>query len=157
MDSDPPEPIYRKEDQLPRAIRLTFSYVGSRIELISAQQLTKLVPPSDPIQQAFERSGFRFELRGRDEEPLYRQVIGYPIQIDHEVFPEDPTGEIIREPVKDPKGVFSIVIPEISEARTVSLVGSSLENFRVYGEPDREVGRFSMSEVMRLATRAINE
>src|SRR3954468_9442737 len=139
MDGDPPESIYRKDNQLPRAIRLTFSYVGSRIELISAEQLTKLVPPSDPIRQVSERSGFWFELRGRDEEPIYRQVMRHPIQIDHEVFPEDPAGEIVREPVKDPKGVFSIVIPEISEARTVSLVGSSLENFRGYREPDREV------------------
>ena len=38
-----------ERDDDPRAIRLTFSYSGDRIELVDAQRLTMFVPPSDPI------------------------------------------------------------------------------------------------------------
>jgi len=153
MAGQPPDVIQEGDYEVPRAIRLTFSYVGSRIELISAEQLIMFVPPSDPMERGSERSGFWFELRGGNDEPLFRRIIAHPIETDREVFPENATDEIVREPVKDPKGVFSIVIPEISAARTLSFVGSPSESSRRHYEPAREIERFSISEVIRRATQ----
>ena len=139
-----------ERDDDPRAIRLTFSYSGDRIDLVDAQRLTMLVPPSDPIEPGTGESGFWLELRGAGEKPLFRQVMTHPIENDREVFPEDPRGEIVREPVREPRGAFSIVIPELTDARTVSFVGSPSEGSR-RRERAREIARFAMDEVIRRA------
>ncbi|HEY5705834.1 MAG TPA: hypothetical protein VIS96_09695 [Terrimicrobiaceae bacterium] len=130
----------------PRAIRLTFSYVGSQIELTDTQRLAMFVPPSDSLEAARDQSGFWVEVRDADEQLLFRQVMHHPIETTREVFPADPHGEIIRTPVADPRGVFSIVIPDLTKARILALVGSPSEADR-RSEAAREMARFDLTRI----------
>ena len=93
-----------------------------------------------------EQSGFWVEVRDADEQPLFRQLMHHPIETTREVFPADPHGEIIRMPVDDPRGVFSIVIPEIAGARILALIGSPSEAGR-RSEAAQEMARFDLTGI----------
>jgi hypothetical protein len=47
-----------------------------------------------------------------------------PIRHDAEVFSEDPERSVARIPVKEPRGAFTALVPELPEADHVALVGS---------------------------------
>ena len=145
MESPPEYPPSPAQDE-PRAIRLTFSYVGNQIELTDTQRLAMFVPPGDSLEPERERSGFWVEVRDADEQPLFRQLIHHPIETTREVFPVEPHGEIIQTPVADPRGVFSIIIPEIAGARTLALVGSSSGADR-RSEAAQEMARFDLTRI----------
>ena len=145
MDSSPRYPPSPAQNE-PRAIRLTFSYVGNRIELTATQRLAMFVPPGDSLEADRERSGFWVEVRNADERPLFRQILHHPIETTREVFPSDPQGEIIRTPVADPRGVFSIVIPEIAGARVLALIGSPSAADR-RGEAAQEIARVDLTQI----------
>ena len=130
----------------PRAIRLTFSYVGNQIELTDTQRLAMFVPPGDSLEPVRERSGFWVEIRDSSEQPLFRLFMHHPIETTREVFPADPHGEIIRTPVADPRGVFSIVIPEIAEARILAFVGSP-SGADPRTEAVHEIARFDLTKI----------
>src|SRR5688572_26896946 len=98
----PPEYLSSPAPDEPRAIRLTFAYVGNHIELTDTQRLAMFVPPGESLEGVRERSGFWVEVRDADEQPLFRQLMHHPIETTREVFPADPHGEIIRMPVDDP-------------------------------------------------------
>jgi hypothetical protein len=104
------------------------------------------VPPGDALEAGRERSGFWVEVRNADGQPLFRRLMHHPIETTREVFPADPYGEIIRTPVADPRGVFSIVIPEIAGARVLALVGSPSEAGR-RGEAAQELARFDLTRI----------
>jgi hypothetical protein len=130
----------------PKAIRLIFAYAGDRIELTDAQRLAMFVPPSDSLEPERERSGFWVEVRDANEQPLFRRLMHHPIETTREVFPADPHGEIIRTPVADRRGVFSVVIPELTAARSLALVGSPPEVNR-RGEAAYEMARFDLTRI----------
>jgi hypothetical protein len=137
QDTPPPEP---------RAIRLTFAYAGDRIELTDTQRLAMFVSPSDAFEPERDRSGFWVEVRDADEQPLFRRLMHHPIETTREVFPADLHGEIIRTPVADPRGVFSVVIPEIADARILAVVGSPPEAHR-RSEAAYEMARFDLTRI----------
>ena len=67
---------------------------------------------------------------------------------DYEVFPADPRGEIVRQPVHARAGAFSVVIPELHEARTLTFVASpSAVDTR--WEAATEGASFDMAAMMR--------
>ncbi len=107
------------------AIRLTFSYEGNRIGLISKLKIRKRLPHpvSNDIQKG-QTPGFWLELSNKSRRLLYRQIINNPIRIDTEVFSENPSESIIRQELSDLKGTFSIVIPDILQARNLDLFSS---------------------------------
>jgi len=152
MASNPQDTASPAQNE-PQAIRLTFAYAGDRIELTDAQRLAMFVPPSDSLEPERERSGFWVEVRDADEQPLFRRLMHHPIETTREVFPADPHGEIIRTPVADPRGVFSVVIPELAAARILALVGSPPEVSR-RGEAAYEMARFDLT---RIASRDYNQ
>ncbi len=145
MANTPQYPSSPAENE-PRAIRLTFSYVGNEIELTDTQRLAMFVPPDDSLEPGREQSGFWVEVRDADGQPLFRQLMHHPIETTREVFPADPHGEIIRTPVADPRGVFSIVIPDLADARILALVGSPSEADR-RSEAAREMARFDLTRI----------
>jgi hypothetical protein len=110
-----------------QSVRLTFSYDGSKIKLLSQQKVDMIAPPSDSVEDFKGRSGFWFELRDTKGEALYRRVAHPPIEADREVFSNDPKESIQRQPVESPKGVFTVVIPDHEKADTVSLHSSPTE------------------------------
>lgn len=113
----------------PRAVRLTISYQGDRLELVSRQGVAMQAPPSDPVESFAQRAGFWVDLKDDQDQTLYRRVMHDPIRQDVEVFSPPGTGRTVhRTPVAEPKGVFSVVLPEIEAAQAVSLIGSPLRS-----------------------------
>jgi hypothetical protein len=128
----------------PQAIRLTFSFAGDRIELTQTRRLPMFIEPSDPLEPQPGQSGFWLEVRGADERPLFRRVMRHPIDATREVFPKDLHGEFTRLPVANPTGVFTVVIPEFTEARTLVFVGSPRQ---AYDRAATEMARFDLSKI----------
>ena len=112
-------------DQSSSALRLTFAYEDDSIDLISQQPVDMIVPPSDPIED-IAASGFRVDLKDSEGETIYRRVMHNPIPVDREVFSDEPTQSISRIPVERPRVVFTIVVPNVTEAQVVSLYSSRI-------------------------------
>jgi hypothetical protein len=113
----------------PRALRLGFTYQGGRVRLSSRQRVEVTTPPSDPTTGYGGESGFWYELRDADGRVLYRRVAESPIRFTVEVPVDDDLGasELARVPVPEPEGVFTLLVPDLEEARTLALVSSPLD------------------------------
>lgn len=107
----------RKLDADANAIRLTFSYEGDKINIISKQKINKILPPSDNIAGQEISSRFWYELRDSKRNVIYEQNLNDIISDDIEIFstnPDDPA--FVRHKLSDKKGVFSIVIPDMPDS-----------------------------------------
>lgn len=144
-EPQPPPPPER-----PRAVRLTIAYDGDRMEMVSQQSVAMRVPPSDPLEAvAEERSGFWVDLKDAQDRTLFRRVLHDPIRRDVEVFSPDPRQTVQRVPVAEPRGVFSVILPEIEAAQAVSLIGSPVRTTEAFAaerveQPSREIARFDL-------------
>jgi len=126
----------------PRAVRLTIAYEGDRMELVAQQSVAMKVPPSDPVEGgpgpagpgvdlgepgegAVARTGFWVDVKDAEDRTLYRRVMHEPIRRDVEVFSPEPRQTVQRAPLEtaEPRGVFTVVLPEIEAAQAVSLIG----------------------------------
>ena len=110
-----------------KALRLTFSYDGDKVKLISQQRTEMIVPPSDPVSGFRKQKGFWAEVKSESDKTLYRQVMHNPTRNDAEVFPDpDTPGEgISRQPAPKRKGVFVVVVPDTEKGNEVTLSRSS--------------------------------
>ena len=99
-----------------RALRLIFSYKGSKAKLESQHAVEMIVPPSHPTYDIARQSGFWFELRDAQDRVLYRRSMHDPIQTEMEAPSGDPTRPFTRAPVKDPQGTFAILVPALEAA-----------------------------------------
>lgn len=106
------------------AIRLTFSYEGSDIKLISKQNIEKVLQPP-PLQSNMQQSqtGSWYEVSDKNQRVLHRQTIDNPIKVDAEVF-SDTTDSISRVKLSEIRGTFSIVVPNIPESKNFDLFSS---------------------------------
>jgi hypothetical protein len=143
--SIPPEPV--------KAMRLTFSYDGDDVKLISQQRTEMMVPPSDPLQGYRKHKGFWAELKNERDKTLYRHVMHNPTRNDAEVFPETPGQSISREPAPKRKGVFVVVVPDIEKGEEVTLSRSSPEAegpasglLSLASKPATEIMRFKLKK-----------
>ena len=109
----------------PKAMRLTFSYEGDDVKLVSKQSVDMVVPPSDPVTGFAQQKGFWAELKSARNKTLYRQVMHNPTRNDAEVFSPDPDQSISRAPAPKRKGVFVVVVPETDKGEEVALVRSA--------------------------------
>ena len=107
-----------------KAMRLTFSYAGDDVKLISQQPVDMLVPPSDPVKGFTRHKGFWAELKNENDKTLYRRVMHNPTRNDAEVFSDDT---ISREPAPKRKGVFVVVVPDSTQGDSVTLSRSEPE------------------------------
>src|SRR5688500_4251085 len=103
------------------------------------------VPPGESLEPVRERSGIWVEVRDGDEQPLFRLLMHHPIETSREVFPADPYDEIIRSPVAEPRGVFSVVIPDLADARILALVESPPEADRSIAA--QEIARVDLTRI----------
>jgi len=110
-----------------KAMRLTFSYDGNDVKLISQKRTEMTVPPSDPVKSYAKQKGFWAELRSNRDKTLYRHVMHNPTRNDAEIFPETPGESISREPVPKRKGVFVVIVPDTDKGEEVTLFRSSPE------------------------------
>jgi hypothetical protein len=115
----------------PKAMRLTFSYQGDQVKLLSQQPVDMTVPPSDPVKGYEEQKGFWAEVKSDQDKTLFRRVLHNPTRNDAEVFSDDPEQSISRQPAPKRKGVFVVVVPATDKGREVTLSRST-------GQPDVE-------------------
>jgi hypothetical protein len=127
------------------ALRLTFSYDGERVELVSRQRVQMTLPASHPLDEGEGQSGFWFTLRAEDGRPLYRRVSQSPIRVDAEVFSPEPTQNIQRVAIAHPRGRFVLLVPDITEARTLTLHMHPVEP-GAQARPAREIASFPLGE-----------
>lgn len=120
--------IHPKESEYFRARRLTFSYEGTSIKLISQQPIKKILPPSDDLDTKSNRTGFWYEITDDNQNILYQKIISNPIETDIEVFPVESNESIMRQKkTSEIKGIFSILIPDPPNAKTLSFFGNPIE------------------------------
>lgn len=108
-----------------KAMRLTFSYDGDDVKLLTQQRTEMTVPPSDAVKGSKKHKGFWAELRSGSDKTLYRTVMHNPTKNDAEVFPESPGEGISREPAPKRKGVFVVVVPDVDKGEEVILSRST--------------------------------
>lgn len=144
----------------PTAMRLTFSYQGDQVKLVSQQPVEMTVPPSDPVKGYEQQKGFWAELKGDQDKTLFRRVLHNPTRNDAEVFSDDPELSISRAPAPKRKGVFVVVVPHTEKGREVTLSRSTGNpNIEAAGAPRgmaamrslatgpaREIARFKLKK-----------
>lgn len=108
-----------------KAMRLTFSYDGDDVKLLSQQPTEMIVPSTDALKGYGTHKGFWAELRSARDKTLYRTVMHNPTKNDAEVFPGTPNEGISRVPAPDRKGVFVVVVPDTDEGEEVILCRST--------------------------------
>lgn len=111
-----------------KAMRLTFSYDGNKVKLLSQQRTEMRVPASDELKGYGKNyKGFWAELRSGSDKTLYSTVMHNPTRNDAEVFPGAPDEGISRVPAPKRKGVFVVVVPDTDEGQDVILCRSAPE------------------------------
>ena len=136
-----------------KAMRLTFSYDGDDVKLLSQQRTEMIVPPSDTAKGYGTYKGFWAEVRSGSDKTLYRTVMHNPTKNDAEVFPESPTGVISREPAPKRKGVFVVLVPDTDKGEDVILCRSAPETkgptrgiHAAAGKPAKEILRLKLKK-----------
>ena len=121
----------------PKAVRLTFSYKGEKVKLISRQPVQMTVPPSDSLEGYEEHKGFWAELKNDKKKTLYRHVMHNPTRNDAEVFPENPEEGISRKMAPERTGVFVVVVPDTAKGHELILCRSGAPPINKSGSPRR--------------------
>ena len=136
----------------PKAVRLTFSYRGDQVKLLSQQRVEMTVLPSDAVKGYEQQKGFWAEVKSDQDKTLFRRVLHNPTRNDAEVFSDDPEQSISRAPAPKRKGVFVVVVPDTEKAHEVTLSRSTVP-------PDMEAqgGPKGMTAMRSLATGPATE
>jgi hypothetical protein len=119
-----PGPV-KASAESPTAVRLTFSYKGDDVRLVSQQPVNMTVPPSDSLKGYKKHKGFWAELKGAQDQTLYRRVLHNPTRNDAEVFSDDPEQSISRAPAPKRTGVFVVVVPATEAGHELTLSRSA--------------------------------
>lgn len=127
-----------------RTLRLTFSYEGSAVRLVSRQSVEMITPPSSPVVIREGQTGFWYELRDREGHPLYQRAAHNPIRFDVEVFSDDPQQSITRQKVDNPRGTFVLFVPDTPEGYSIVLFSSPL-NPEEATQPAKELASFPVA------------
>jgi hypothetical protein len=123
------------DNQPGRATRLTIEYDGDDLKVVATQSVKMIVPASDDRYGLEGRSGFWIELRSEDAECLYRKVMPEPMADQMEAPSGDPEKPFTRTPPQRAKGVFTVLIPELAEARQLCLCSSPRTDRRGWARP----------------------
>jgi hypothetical protein len=107
-----------------RATRLTIEYNGDDMKVISSRSVKMIVPDSDDRHNLKGLSGFWVELQSAEHECLYRKVMSEPMLEQMEAPSGDPEKPFTRTAPSRRKGVFSLLVPEMPDARQLYLCKS---------------------------------
>jgi hypothetical protein len=123
-------------------LRLTFAYDGTGIRLTKSQRVEMITPPSVTPPPQAGQSGYWFEVRDAQGDLHYHHSLYNPVQVDFEVFSNDPNQPITRVPNPNPTGEFTVLVPDLPGAATLIL----------YGPPPGAPSQFERSqELLRLS------
>jgi hypothetical protein len=131
----------------PTAVRLTFTYEGDEVRLVSRQPVEIIIPPTDALSGYEGEQGFWVEVRSGQDETLHRRVMDDPLRQDVEVFSPDPEQSVARTPVDKPSGIFTVLVPDLEEADHVALMSSAAPGIApemAARGPATELARFSL-------------
>jgi hypothetical protein len=124
--------------------RLVFFYEGDNVRLVSRQRVVMKVPPSDPPTLKGDQAGFWVEVRDSEERVLYRRVMPNPIASGVEVRSDDPERPLSWRELKEPRGSFTLLVPDIGATSSLVLLGSPGGRGAPTG-PAKEIARFDLS------------
>lgn len=114
MPNNPSQPGVRN------AVRLIFEYEGDQVRLVGQQPLGAAKAPVDfPLTDS---PGYFVDTRDSAGQTLARMPAPNAFANDLEVFPEDHSQPIVRVPVDEPRGAFTVIIDAPQEATHVSVV-----------------------------------
>jgi hypothetical protein len=108
------------------AIRFTYVYDGADIQLVAADPVDMITPPSHPIVPG-SLVGFWYEITDETGQPLWRRMRSHPLgpTVESMVDPESEANGYERGTPEPPSGTFTLVVPSnIVDARFVFLVGT---------------------------------
>lgn len=129
-------------------LRLTFSYEGSDVRLVSLQSVEMVPLPSDPVYAQEPRTGFWYEVRDTKGRTLYRRATQNPIKFAAEVRSDDPERPLMWQKVSEPKGSFVLLMPDLKEAQTLVLFSSPLDPEKAAGLAN-EIARFDLTRMLK--------
>jgi hypothetical protein len=124
-----------------RTLRVTFSYEGNQVRMVSRQAVDMRPEPSDPVYDYRGQSGAWFEVRDATGRVLYRRVIRNPMPVDMEAPSGDPERPFTRVRPPERRGTFVLTMPNLSRAQSIVLYTSPDDDPQ---KPAREIGRFEL-------------
>jgi hypothetical protein len=107
---------------MPAALRYTFEYDDAAVRMLRRSKLDKQTAPSYKWEGADGESGFWVELRDASQQVLYRRVMDDPA-FRYEA-PLDDNGTLRTPTAVGRKGTFSVVVPDLPQARTLMVWAS---------------------------------
>ena len=140
-------PLRAMASNPPQALRLTFSYQGGRTTLLGVEHVAAIVPAPAIAAPEAGQTGYWFEVRDATGTLLYHRALHSPIRIDTEAFSQDPRASITRVPLDNATGRFTVLIPDVPEARTFTLHGPL--NVARPDEPAQEIVRIGVDTLRR--------
>jgi hypothetical protein len=123
--------------------RLTFTYEGDQVRLISEQHVTMILPPSQTADELERQAGFRIVLRDDRGQPAYARALPNPFRFDREVFDRDPNRSIRMEANPNPRGTFVILVPALENATRLEFFGHPLRP-KAHLEATRRLASFQL-------------
>ena len=119
------------------------------VRVLARKRVEMTVPPSEPLDEAPERTGFWAELRDADDRPHYRSLMEDPLEERLEV-PAGPGEREFGRAAVPRRRAFTLLVPERGDADRVALVrGAAAPGVREAGEAPR----VELAEVARLSMR----
>jgi hypothetical protein len=135
-------------DDSPHALRLTFAWRGTQISLTGGERVAMIVPASAPEpQDAAATSGYSFALLDANGNVIYRRPLHGPLRIDTEAYAPGRGRAIERVPLAATEGQFTVLVPDLADARTFRLTGPA--------DPTRSGDR--ATELIRLDVDALRK
>ncbi len=116
--------IYPKFRMWKRARKLMVEYDGSTFRLVSDRRVKMAPPPSDPIADYQDQTGFWYSVVDRSGRVLYRRVIAAPLLNGIEVFTNNPAEHLYRLDGAPRTVTLVLVFPDFAEGVRLEIFGS---------------------------------
>ena len=126
-------------------LRLTLSYEGSNVRLVSRQRVEMVSPQSDAAASRQGQPGFWYEVRDEKDRTLYRRVVQNPLRFAAEIRSDDPEWPLSWQEVRHPRGDFVLLMPDLDAAHALVLFSSPMERGAPPG-PAEEIARIDLSQ-----------
>jgi hypothetical protein len=130
--------------QQSQSLRVTLSYEGSDVRVVTKQVVTMVPPPSEANRAEEGQSGFWYELRDGEGHKLYQRIIQNPIKFAFEVR-SDPDRPLSWQKVREPRGNFVLLMPALEYAKTLVLFSSPFEP-EAATKPAKEIAHFDLTQ-----------
>lgn len=129
-----------------RTLRLTFAYDENGIRLLRSQSVEMIAPPSVVPPPPKGQAGYWFEVRDAKGELVHHRPLHDPVRNDLEVFSDDPKQSITRVPNPNPRGEFTVLVPDLPDAAALILMGPPMGKPFA---PSVELLRYSFDQLRR--------